>query len=487
MFSSRSPQQTTDDVLIIGAGPAGLTAGYHLTQNSDLKIRILEAHPRYVGGISRTEKYNGFSFDIGGHRFFTKSDEIEKLWHEIMPQDLMKRSRLSRIYYKNKFYSYPLRAFQAFLNLGFWESARCMASYISARLFPIKEPLTFTQWVSNKFGRRLFLIFFKTYTEKVWGITTDQLSADWAAQRIKGLSLSEALLSSFKKKANPNRKTTIKTLTESFLYPKLGPGMMWEAAAQKIKDKGGAIEMDSRAVQYHWSDKAQLWSVTALDAQGQPHSYLAKRLVSSAPLRDVVQNLTPALTLKDRAKALRYRDFLTVILMLDTKVPFNDNWIYVHEPSVRVGRIQNFAAWSPHMVPSKQEGCLGLEYFCFEGDELWSSSDGDLIALARKEIAKLGLINAKNIAEGHVVRQAKAYPIYDEYYEETVTALRFEIQKNFPTLHLIGRNGMHKYDNQDHAMMTGLLTARNIIADKLLYDPWLVNEDAEYHEEKGND
>lgn len=484
MLSSRSPQQTTDDVLIIGAGPAGLTAGYHLTQNSSLKVRILESNPRYVGGISRTETYNGYSFDIGGHRFFTKSDEIEKLWKEILPDALMKRSRLSRIYYKNKFYSYPLRALQAFLNLGLIESTRCMASYVWVRLFPIANPQTFTQWVSNKFGRRLFLIFFKTYTEKVWGITTDQLSADWAAQRIKGLSLSAAILSSFKKSVNSNGKAKIKTLTETFLYPKRGPGMMWEAAAQKIKDKGGILEMDRKAVQFHWSEKARLWSVTALDAKGQPHSYLAKRLISSAPLRELAQSLTPALTIKDKAKALRYRDFLTVVLMLDAKVPFNDNWIYIHDPNVRVGRVQNFAAWSPDMVPSKREGCLGLEYFCFEGDELWSASDADLVALARKEIAKLGLIDTRSIHEGRVVRQAKAYPIYDEYYEEAVTALRQEMQASFPTLHLIGRNGMHKYDNQDHAMMTGLLTARNILAGKTCYDPWLVNEDAEYHEER---
>lgn len=469
-------------MLIIGSGPAGLTAAYHLTRNSTLSVRILETNPTYVGGISRTEKHNGFSFDIGGHRFFTKSDEIEALWHEILPDNFLKRSRLSRIYYKRKFYSYPLRAFEALTNLGLIESALCMASYVWARLFPIKNPQTFAQWVSNKFGQRLFRIFFKTYTEKVWGITTDELSADWAAQRIKGLSLSAAILSSLKKTSQGKAK--IKTLTESFHYPRLGPGQMWETAAQKIQQKGGTLDKNRKVMRLHWSDKASLWSITAADDQGNLYTYLAKQIISSAPLRDMVGAITPALKSKDEAAKLAYRDFITIILMLDAKVPFTDNWIYIHDPSVKVGRIQNFGAWSPDMLPTPTEGCLGMEYFCFEGDSLWTMKDEELIALAKEEMKKLDIMNIDSLREGRVIRQAKAYPVYDEGYAQTVDAVRREAQETYPTLHFIGRNGMHKYDNQDHAMMTGLLTAKNIIAGQKLYDPWQVNEDAAYHEEK---
>ena len=294
-----------DDVLIIGAGPAGLTAAYHLTQNSALKVRILEANAEYVGGISRTEKYQGFSFDIGGHRFFTKSDEIENLWREILPKDFKKKSRLSRIYYKNRFYSYPLKPFEALKNLGLTESALCIASYLQARLHPTQNPQTFEQWVSNKFGKRLFSIFFKTYTEKVWGISTELLSADWAAQRIKGLSLGTALKTSFAKPSSQPKKNSVKSLTNSFFYPTLGPGMMWEEAARKVKEKGGKIDMGRKAIQFHWSEKAEMWSVSAMGVDKIPQTYLAKQLLCSAPWRKLVSSLTPHLPCKEKVRALR--------------------------------------------------------------------------------------------------------------------------------------------------------------------------------------
>jgi len=484
--SSPSPPSATppiDDVLIIGAGPAGLTTAYHLVHHSALQVRTLEANPVYVGGISRTERFNGFLFDIGGHRFFTKSAEIEKLWHEILPQDFLKKPRLSRIFYKKKFYSYPLKPFEVLMNLGLRESALCMLSYIGARLRPHRNPTTFAQWVSNKFGPHLFKIFFKTYTEKVWGITTDQLSADWAAQRIKGLSLSAALISGLLRPLRSAGPSKIKSLTEVFDYPRLGPGLMWETAARKIQERGGLLNQDRKAVAFIWHENAQIWDVVTHDSHGAAFTYQARHLVSTAPLRDVAMALSPTLASASQAQKLGYRDFITIVLMLKEPVAFKDNWIYIHDPSVKVGRVQNFAAWSPDMLPSPTQGCLGLEYFCFEGDALWSASDDELITLARREIAQLGLIDPDTIEGGTVVRQAKAYPIYDENYAAIVAELRAEITAKLPTLHLIGRNGMHKYNNQDHAMMTGILTARNIIAGKLLFDPWQVNEDAAYHEE----
>lgn len=474
-----------DDVIIVGAGPAGLSAGYELIKNSKMSLRILESHTTQVGGISRTEVYDGFHFDIGGHRFFTKSREIESLWHEILPNDLLKRPRLSRIYYKGKFYSYPLRAFEALKNLGVIESILCVLSHIQFRLFPVRNPKTFAQWVSNQFGARLFRTFFKTYTEKVWGISTDELSADWASQRIKGLSLSKAVLSNIKSKLGI--KSSIKTLTEVFHYPRLGPGMMWHAAADAIETGGGVIEMARTVSSYSWDDKNRVWEVVATDPSGTHHRYYAKHVVTSAPMREVATTISPRMSCASSAVKLRYRDFLTVALLVNKPAAFKDNWIYIHDPSVQVGRIQNFAAWSPEMVPSERKSCLGLEYFCFEGDALWNADDYELIEMAKREIDKLGLISAGDVYDGCVVRQPKAYPVYDDIYASIVNEVREEVIQKYPTLHMIGRNGLHKYDNQDHAMMTGILVARNILAGQRLYDPWAVNEDAEYHEEQAAD
>ncbi|MDD2326200.1 MAG: NAD(P)/FAD-dependent oxidoreductase [Alphaproteobacteria bacterium] len=472
---------TIDDVLVIGGGPAGLMAAHELVHTSDKKVRLLEADPVYFGGISRTQNYKGFHFDIGGHRFFSKSKEIEAIWKKILPNDLMTRPRLSRIYYNRKFFSYPLRAFEALFNLGIWESTLCMISHVKWRLFPVRQPKSFADWVSNAFGYRLFSIFFKTYTEKVWGMSTDELSADWAAQRIKGLSLTRAIMASVMKSLG--QKSSIKTLTETFTYPRLGPGMMWHAAADQIRAKGGVIETDRRAIRFVRDDKQGVWAVTARDGQGQEHVYYAREVISTAPMRDVIQAIQPAMETAKAASKLRYRDFVTVALLMNKPAPFKDNWIYIHDPSVLVGRIQNFAAWSPDMVPSKQEGCLGLEYFCFEGDTFWTTEDKKLVALAKEELGKLGLVDVSKVFDGCVVRQPKAYPVYDDAYHDTVAAIKKELGERYPSFQLAGRNGLHKYDNQDHAMMTALLVARNVIAGKHLYDPWSVNEDAEYHEE----
>jgi protoporphyrinogen oxidase len=473
------------EVLVIGAGPAGLTAAYCLTKQARSVI-VIERDPIYVGGISRTVDYKGFLFDIGGHRFFSKSKEVVALWQEILPDDFIARPRLSRIYYNGKFFSYPLKAFEALLKLGVFTSAACMLSYTYAKLFPIAQPRTFHDWVRNQFGERLFQIFFKTYTEKVWGMSCDEISADWAAQRIKGLDLLTAVINGLKRSLHIGRKpkagdATVKSLIESFQYPRKGPGMMWDAAARKIRAQGGRLSMGRELVALEFDDARNLWRIEVETSHGDCESFTARHVISSAPLRELVARIKPTPISLLHARALRYRDFLTVALMVRKAELFPDNWIYIHDPSVKVGRVQNFRSWSPEMVPDGMS-CLGLEYFCFEGDSLWDAPDGDLIELAKKEVAQIGLVTAADVVDACVVRQPKAYPVYDEAYRDNIAAIRRDLEGSYPTLHMVGRNGMHKYNNQDHAMMTAMLTARNILAGARLYDVWNVNEDAEYHE-----
>jgi protoporphyrinogen oxidase len=472
------------DVCVVGAGPAGLTAAYCLTKEMP-SVLVIEKDPVYVGGISRTVTYKDFSFDIGGHRFFSKAKEVVDLWHEILPDDFIERPRLSRIYYGGKFYAYPLKAFEALGNLGLFTSAACMLSYACARALPIREPRSFHDWVRNQFGERLFQIFFKTYTEKVWGMSCDEISADWAAQRIKGLDLRVAILNALTRSLKPATGASggpvVKTLIESFQYPRKGPGMMWEAAARKIKARGGKVLMGRDMQRLAFDASRNLWRIDVTAADGRHESYTARHVISSAPVRELTEKISPLPISLFHARALRYRDFLTVALMVQKGDLFPDNWIYIHDPSVKVGRVQNFGSWSPEMVPAGMS-CLGLEYFCFEGDGLWTSADADLIALAKQECAKIGLIAAADVVDACVVRQPKAYPVYDEAYRENIAMVRLDLEQSYPTLHLVGRNGMHKYNNQDHAMMTAMLTARNILAGKRLYDVWGVNEDAEYHE-----
>jgi protoporphyrinogen oxidase len=471
-------------VAIIGAGPAGLTAAYLLAKHQ-VNVTVLEADSEYVGGISRTARYKGFHFDIGGHRFFSKSKEVEDFWTEILPDDMLERPRSSRIYYRGRFFAYPLKAGEALWKLGILESVRCVASYMKARLFPIRPVRSFEDWVSNRFGRRLFNIFFKTYTEKVWGMSCKEISADWAAQRIKGLSLKTAILNALlpKKKAK-DRSQVIKTLIDTFRYPRKGPGMMWEACAARVKEMGGTIRMGQKVVGCRFDSDDDLWTITHRDAQGSSHTTRARHVISSAPMRQLVSGLAPRASAEclQAAAALKYRDFLTVMLILKDRESFSDNWIYIHDPSVKVGRVQNFKSWSPEMVPDPSLCCYGLEYFCFEGDGVWSSSDAALIQEAKIELEKIGLAKAEDVLDGCVVRQPKAYPVYDDDYATHVDTIRKELEVKFPTLHLVGRNGMHKYNNQDHAMMTAMLCVENVLAEKKVYDLWQVNQDAEYHE-----
>ncbi len=473
------------ETIVVGAGPAGLTAAYLLAK-AGRSVLVLEKDPVHVGGISRTVNHDGFLFDIGGHRFFSKSKEVVDLWNEILPQDFIDRPRLSRIYYGGKYYSYPLKAFEALSNLGIMTSAACMASYAWARLRPIPEPRTFHEWVRNQFGEKLFSIFFKTYTEKVWGMSCDEISADWAAQRIKGLDLATAVWSAMtrglKKKPTGKDGKVIKTLIDSFRYPRRGPGMLWEEAARKTEAWGGKVLLGRDVDGLSFDAASGLWTVAARTASGETETFTGDNVVSTAPVRELAGILAPGLESRAAAERLRYRDFLTVALICRGGDLFPDNWIYIHDPSVKVGRVQNFRSWSPEMVPDPNLACLGLEYFCFEGDGLWTMSDDALVELATQEIAKIGLVKRSDVMKGVVVRQPKAYPVYDDEYRDNVEAVRNEIEARFPTLHLVGRNGMHKYNNQDHAMMTAMLTVENIKAGSRRFDVWNVNEDAEYHE-----
>ncbi|MBU6267375.1 MAG: NAD(P)/FAD-dependent oxidoreductase [Sphingomonadales bacterium] len=472
------------DVAVIGAGPAGLTAAYLLTK-AGLSVTVIEKDPHTVGGISRTVEHEGYRFDIGGHRFFSKSKQVVDLWNEILPHDFIERPRLSRIYYESKFYSYPLRAFEALWNLGIWRSTLCMASFAAAKLRPRQSVKSFEDWTVNQFGKRLYAIFFKTYTEKVWGMPCDEMSADWAAQRIKGLSLWGAVVDGLKRSLGlnkrPNDGMAVKTLLENFRYPRLGPGMMWEAARDRIIAGGNAVLM-GHALKQVAADGNGGWRVSATHAAGDRVIH-ARHVISSAPMRELAARLHPLPENAVAANALRYRDFLTVALKIRADDDlFPDNWIYIHDSKVQVGRIQNFRSWSPEMVPESGVACVGLEYFCFEGDGLWAMPDADLIALATREMAILGLVTPDKVIGGAVVRQEKAYPVYDETYAANVAALRGELEGKYATLHLVGRNGMHRYNNQDHAMMTAMLTVENILAGHRVYDVWCVNEDAEYHE-----
>ncbi|WP_257140671.1 NAD(P)/FAD-dependent oxidoreductase [Burkholderia sp. RF2-non_BP3] len=472
------------DVLIIGAGPGGLTAAYLLTRQTDLSVAVIEKDPRYVGGISRTEQFDGHCFDIGGHRFFSKSADVVALWHELLPDDFIERPRSSRIFYRNKFYRYPLDGIEALLNLGIIESTRCVLSYLAARVKPCPNPKSFHQWVANQFGERLFSIFFKTYTEKVWGMSCDEISADWAAQRIKGLSLSTAIVSAVKRSLGiRSGKSSVKTLIESFHYPRRGPGMLWEAAARKFQDQGGQLMMGQAAGAMQYDSLTRRWLVETVGQDGQTNRISARDVVCTAPLRETLRAISPRPSSAAAASRLQYRDFITVALILDRPATFTDNWIYIHDPSVKVGRIQNFASWSPEMVPDAATGgCLGLEYFCFDGDSMWESSDADMTELAIGELEKIGLATRDQIRGSRVVRQPKAYPVYDDDYRDIVDEIRSDLAEHYPNLHLVGRNGMHKYNNQDHAMMTAMLTVENIVAGHKLRDVWAVNEDAEYHE-----
>jgi protoporphyrinogen oxidase len=467
--------------VVIGAGPAGLTAAYVLATRYGLPSTVLESDD-VVGGISRTVERDGWRFDLGGHRFFTKVAEVEALWHEILPgEDFMLRPRMSRIYYSGKYYDYPLKASNALRNLGLVEATRCVLSYASARIRPPKDQTTLEGWIISRFGRRLYDHFFKTYNEKLWGVPVNKLPADFAAQRIKNLSLFNAVITAVLPRRN---RKVITSLIEEFRYPKYGPGMMWERCRDLVEEKGCEVLMSTPVVSIR-HEAGQAAAVIAQNPDGTRTEHPCRHVISAMPISQLIHVMDPPAdeAVRRAAADLRYRDFLTVALVVPQSAGFPDNWIYIHASEVKVGRIQNFGSWSPYLVKEGRT-CLGLEYFVFEGDEMWNKPDTDLVEQAKQELATLGLVDAAAVEAGYVVRMPKAYPFYDERYKVNVAKIVEWLGEHASNVHPVGRNGMHRYNNQDHSMLTAMLTAENI-ATGLHHDVWSVNVEEEYHEQSG--
>ncbi|MDT7541864.1 MAG: hypothetical protein QOE33_1768 [Acidobacteriota bacterium] len=466
-------------VVIIGGGPAGLTAAYELCKAKVASV-VLEKDT-LTGGLSRTVSHKGYHFDIGGHRFFTKVKAVDDLWREVLPDgDFLRRKRLSRIYYNNKFLHYPLRFSSALFHIGIANGLLILLSYLRAQIFPEKQVKTFEQWVVNRFGRRFYQLFFKTYTEKVWGIPCEEITADWAAQRIKDLSLAATIKNLFFKQRANDKGTIIKSLIEEFDYPRRGPGMMWEKMSSLIVERGGMVRRKTEVQSIEWSDGKV--DRLVIDCNGERETLAGSHFISSMPIRELVQSLDPPAPPEVRraASKLNYRDFITVVLIINRRDIFPDNWLYIHDPDVKMGRIQNFKNWSPQMVADPEKTCLGLEYFCFEGDQLWTMSDAELIELGKTEIEKVCLVQASEVEEGVVVRVPKAYPVYDHTYKEALSVIRSFLNE-LENLQLVGRNGMHKYNNQDHSMLTAMLAVKNILGAS--HDLWAVNTEEEHLEE----
>ena len=463
--------------MIVGGGPAGLTAAWALSK-AGVACVVLEKDAGW-GGHARTVEHRGYLFDVGGHRFFTKIPEVLRIWQEVMDDGFLSVSRLSRILYKGRFFAYPLKPFQALGQMGLFESAWVAASYLRKKLFPVRPEATLEAWMSNRFGRRLFLMFFKSYTEKVWGIPCTEIRAEWAAQRIKTLTLGGALRS-----ALWPGKDRPRSLIEVFDYPEKGPGMLWDRMARRLLEWKQELHLDREVVWVRWSGR-EVASVATRSASTHEEEHRGSDFIVSMPLQELVLALDPPAPpeVQAHARALKYRDFITVALVIRKRQVFPDNWIYIHTPEVFVGRIQNFKNWSAGMVPDPDTTCLGLEYFCTEGDHLWSQPDAEILALARRETVTLGFAGEGDIADGTVVRQKKAYPVYDADYRSHVDALRAFLS-GFANLQMVGRNGLHKYNNQDHAMLTSLLAVRNVLGEK--HDVWAVNTEEEYHEARAD-
>ena len=468
------------DILIIGAGPAGLTAAYELAKLG-MRSTILEADDQ-VGGISRTVNYRGYRFDIGGHRFFSKVPLINDLWHEILKEEFLLRPRLSRIHYGGHYFDYPLKPINALAGLGGMEALRIGLSYAKVKLAPSREEVNFEQWVTNRFGSRLYDIFFKTYTEKVWGIPCTEISADWAAQRIKNLSLREAVRNAMLGTGQSKNGEVVTTLIEQFHYPRLGPGMMWECCEDLLAAQGSET-LRGIYVERICHRQGRVECIYGRTPSGERMEFGGNHVISSMPLRDLICTLDPAPPdgVLQAARNLRYRDYLTVVLMVQRTSVFPDNWLYIHSPEVKLGRIQNYKNWSPDMVPDPASTSLGLEYFLWDQDEEWGWPQERLIERGIQECVQIGLIDPSEVTDGTVVRMPKAYPVYDQRYQNSIATLRAYMQ-HFENLQTIGRNGLHRYNNQDHSMLTGVYAARNVLGDT--YDVWSVNTEQAYHEER---
>ena len=472
------PDLERERTIIVGAGPAGLTAALELSKLG-LTGTVYESD-ELVGGISRSVAFNGCRMDIGGHRFFTKVTEVETLWHEILGEDLLVRNRMSRIFYRGRFFDYPLKPMNALRGLGFIEATRVVASFLKAQVFPAANETTFDKWVSNRFGKRLFEIFFKTYTEKVWGMSCSEISSTWASQRIKNLDLYTVIKNAFFGNGSRNGEV-VTSLIDQFYYPRLGPGMMWERCSELIGERGIETHLRSPVVRiYH--DDTRIESVDVKSPDGATRRESCTSLISSMPIGSLVRAMDPAPPEPVRAAAagLRFRDFLIVGLVVNRAELFPDNWIYIHSPDVRVGRVQNFKNWSPEMVSDPSLSFIGLEYFANRDDPLWNMSDEELVDLGRSEAEKIGLFESSEVESGTVVRMPRAYPVYDSDYEAHLKVLRDWLGR-FDNLFTVGRNGQHRYNNQDHSMLAGLYAARSIGGAEL--DLWSINEDASFHEE----
>ncbi|HST18224.1 MAG TPA: NAD(P)/FAD-dependent oxidoreductase [Gaiellaceae bacterium] len=462
---------TSQTTLVLGGGPAGLTAGYVLGKAGSHAI-VVEAEDQ-VGGLAKTVEVDGYRFDLGGHRFFTKSVEVDALWHQVLGEEFLLRPRMSRIYWNKRYLDYPLRGPDVIRKLGPVELTRCMASYVRAAARRDKRDESFEDWVSNRFGKRLFELFFKSYTEKLWGVPTTEIRAEWAAQRIKGLSFFSAAKAAF----FGNKGNKVKSLISEFHYPRFGPGQMWEAMSDAIEDDGGEVRTCAPVERIEVAGDR----VVEVEAGGVSYTF-PDAVISSLPLRTVVELATPPVPpdVREAARGLRYRDFLTVALVVDGEDLFPDNWIYIHEPGVRVGRIQNYRSWSPWMVPDPDKACVGLEFFCFAGDDLWTMSDDDLVELAAAELEQLGLAERSKVERGFVTRVPKAYPIYDTDYAERVATIRGWLE-GIENLQQVGRNGLHRYNNSDHSMLTAMRAVDNLLAGAH-HDIWEVNAESVYHE-----
>jgi len=463
----------TKTVHIIGAGPSGLTAADELASHKQFEIYILDKRDK-VGGISRTESYKGYYFDIGGHRFFSKNVIINAMWRKRIGQDFLTIRRITRIYFRKRFFQYPIQLWNTIFNLGPIESCLICGSYLRALLFPLSEEKTFDQWISNRFGKRLYKLFFKSYTEKVWGMPCNKIQADWAAQRIKGLSFKTAFINVFL------RSSRSKSLIDRFFYPRLGPGMMWNSFRDSVEKKDGNIELNTTVISLKHTGGCirSIQYVKNGERLERPTDYV----ISSAPLSQLVQLLDPAAPghVIKSANRLSYRAFIIVVLIIDQKETFDDQWIYIHNPEVSVGRIQNFKNWSQEMVPNENTTSLGMEYFCNEGEAIWNLPDEELVKIASKEIHMLGITKEQYVIDSFVARQPDAYPVYDKEYKYHVSII-MDYLNSFTNLQTIGRGGMHRYNNMDHSMMTGILAAENIAG--ACNDIWKVNDDADYIEE----
>jgi protoporphyrinogen oxidase len=460
-------------VAIVGAGAAGLAAALTLAR-AGIRVEVFEAGPR-VGGIARTEVYRGYRFDLGGHRFFTQVPEVQQFWEEALGDEFLHVRRLSRIFYQGRFYDYPLSLPNVLSNLGVIESGRIALSYARARLAPVTPEESFEAWVTNRFGDRLYRTFFKSYTEKVWGLPCHVIRADWAAQRIRDLSFARAV-----SHALVGRGKT-RSLISEFHYPRLGPGQMWEAVAAQVESAGGRVHL-SAAIERIEHDGGAVRNIT-VRRNGRSETHAVGAIISTMALPDLLRGLSPAppASILSAVSKLRFRDFLIVALIVGRPELFPDNWIYVHTPAVQVGRIQNFKNWSRAMVPDPSKTSLGFEYFCSAEDELWKEDDDALVRRAARELEALGLAPAASVEDGCVFRQRRAYPVYDEGYSAKVLTAR-QYLALFRNLQTAGRNGMHRYNNQDHSMLTGLLAARNVMGDE--HDLWEVNIERSYHEEQ---